>query len=132
MFAKTSSVAPASRCRQLMVSRCVVPTHLFAQQPAQLVPAVTHPHGVARVHDPYDGVGGFKVVSPVRSERPLSTHVPCNESSLFVRPSSSTDVVAANVKEERHIQMLSVYLGFCFGVGVSERGRTHTRLGPAT
>lgn len=65
--------------------RTKIQAHLLAQQPAQLVPAVAHPHGVARVHDPHDGVGGFKVVAPVRPERPLSAHVPCSELQPLLR-----------------------------------------------
>lgn len=42
----------------------------------ELLFAVVHSHAISRVDDPDEGVGLFKVVTPVGSQGPLAADVP--------------------------------------------------------
>lgn len=62
-------------CLELL-NTCPPTTHLFLEQPVQLVPAVVDAQPVGRVDDPDERIGSFKVVPPVRPQSLLAAHVP--------------------------------------------------------
>ena len=78
LFKKTKRVAPINRCEVSWRRDLRVGSHLFQQQPSELLSAIIDTEAICSIHHPDEGVGLLEIVFPVRPQGFLPANVPCD------------------------------------------------------